>query len=272
VRIAVCVKQVPETAGISIDPATHTLVRSGAAGVMNPYDRYALEMAHRLAGNGTGVIRAVSMGPAQAESTLRECLSLGASAAYLVSDQAFAGSDTLATSYILSEAIRKIERLEGVFDVVFCGKQSIDGDTAQVGPEIAEYLGVPHVVCAVDVRMEGSYVTAKRETWSGYEILKVPTPCLITVTKPPFEPRLPTLSGRLAAKRAEIHRLDAPQIGLDPSLTGLRGSPTRVVKTYKPPARGEAVILSGQTAADAADAAKRLADILFRLKVPREER
>ena len=140
-NILVCIKQVPDTTEIKIDPVTNTLIRDGVPSIVNPFDAYALEMALRLKDQQDATVIVMSMGPPQAKSALKECLAVGADKAYLVSDRAFGGSDTLATSYILSRAIRAVEEKTGKFDLIFCGKQAIDGDTAQVGPEIAEQLG-----------------------------------------------------------------------------------------------------------------------------------
>ena len=143
-NILVCIKQVPDTTEIRIDPVKKTLIREGVPSIVNPFDAYALELAARIKDKEPGTkITLVSMGPPQAENALRECLAVGGDKAYLVSGREFGGSDTLATSYILSCAIKKLEELEGKFDIIFCGKQAIDGDTAQVGPEIAEHIGLP---------------------------------------------------------------------------------------------------------------------------------
>ena len=236
-NILVCVKQVPDTNEIKIDPETNTLVRDGVPSIVNTFDGYALEAAARVKDNNPDTkIVVLSMGPAQAETALRECLAIAADKAYLLTDRAFGGSDTLATSYILSQAIRKVESLEGKFDMIFCGKQAIDGDTAQVGPEIAEHLGMPQVTYALEVQEAGADgLKVIREAEDGKQVVGVSYPCLVTFTKPNFDPRFPTIKRKMAANRAEIPTLgeDAfPEI--DTTRIGLKGSPTHVKKTFVP--------------------------------------
>ena len=188
-NIIVCVKQVPDTTEIKIDPVKKTLIRDGVPSILNPFDGYALEAALRMKDKDPSVkITAVSMGPQQAKAVLKEAVSVGCDQAYLLSDRAFGGSDTLATSYIISNAIKEIEKREGVtYDVILCGKQAIDGDTAQVGPEIAEHLDLPQVTYAWEMKAnEDGSVTVKREVEEGYEMIKAATPCLVTFTKPDF--------------------------------------------------------------------------------------
>ena len=236
-NILVCVKQVPDTTEIKIDPVKNTLIRDGVPSILNPFDGYALEAAARIRDKHPGTrIVAVSMGPEQAKQVLRECLAVAADQAYLVSDRAFGGSDTLATSYILSNAVRRIEELEGTFDAVFCGKQAIDGDTAQVGPEIAEHLGYPQVTYGLEAEAAGNMLKIKREVENGAEIIGVRTPCVVTFTKPRWDPRYPTIKRKLAANKAVIPTLSAAELtGLDLARAGLKGSPTKVKKTFVPP-------------------------------------
>jgi len=235
-NMLVCVKQVPDTTEIRIDPETNTLIRACVPSIVNPFDVYALEAAARLKDKLPGSkIVLLSMGPPQAKAALKECLAVGGDKAYLVSDRVFGGSDTLATSYILSRAIAKVEEIEGKLDLIFCGKQAIDGDTAQVGPEIAEHLDYPQVTCAVEVSADGDTAQVKREIEDGYELLGVKLPCLVTVTKPRFEPRYPTIKTKLAANRAEIPTLTSADLTIDVSRAGLKGSPTKVKKTFTPP-------------------------------------
>lgn len=236
-NILVCVKQVPDTTEIKIDPVKNTLIRDGVPSIVNPFDGYALEAAARIKDKYPDTkIVAISMGPQQAKEALKECIGICADKAYLVSSRAFGGSDTLATSYILSTAIKKIEEQEGEFDAIFCGKQAIDGDTAQVGPEIAEHLGYPQVTYGLEAELEGNAIKVKKECEDGVEIIGVDTPCVVTFTKPAWEPRTPTIKGKMAAKKAEI-----PVIGdeltevMDKTMIGLKGSPTRVKKTFVPP-------------------------------------
>ena len=188
-NVLVCVKQVPDTTEIRIDPVTNTLIRSGVPSIVNPFDGYALEAAARIKDRDPDAkIVVLSMGPEQAKAALKECLSIAADKAYLVSDRAFGGSDTLATSYILSETIRKVEELEGRFDAIFCGKQAIDGDTAQVGPEIAEHLNYPQVTYALEAEAEGDRLKVKKEVEEGAEIIGISMPCVVTFTKPGRDP------------------------------------------------------------------------------------
>jgi len=241
-NILVCIKQVPDTTEIKIDPVKNTLIRDGVESILNPFDGYALEAAARLKDANPDVkIIAVSMGPQQATAVLKEALGICADKAYLVSGRKFGGSDTLATSYILSRAVKKIEELEGItFDAIFCGKQAIDGDTAQVGPEIAEHLGLPQVTYGLECsqKEDGSALSVTQEGDAGQNIIEVSFPCLVTFTKPSFDPRFPTLKRKLAANKAEIPVISDAEgelTGLDETRIGLNGSPTRVKKTFVPP-------------------------------------
>ena len=253
-NILVCVKQVPDTTEIRIDPVRNVLIREGVPSVLNPFDGYALEAAARIRDKDPDTrIVAMSMGPEQAKAALRDCLSIAADKAYLISGRGFGGSDTLATSYILSCAIRKLETLEGPFDAIFCGKQAIDGDTAQVGPEIAEHLGYPQIAYALEAEQTENSLRVRRETEGGFEILEAPMPCLVTFTKPSWPVRYPTIERKLAADQAEITVLseaDFPEI--DPAKIGLRGSPTRVKKTFVPPQRKDGIRICEASAAESA--------------------
>jgi len=235
-NILVCVKQVPDTTEIKIDPVKNTLIRDGVPSILNPFDGYALEAAARIKDkNPDAKLVVVSMGPPQAVAVLKECLAIAADQAYLVSGRAFGGSDTLATSYILTNAIKAIEEKEGKFDLIFCGKQAIDGDTAQVGPEIAEHLGYPQVTYGLEAEVDGEIVKVKKETEGGAEIIGIQTPAVVTFTKPAWDPRFPNMKRKLAANRAQIPTLseaDLPEIDL--THAGLKGSPTKVKKTFVP--------------------------------------
>ena len=204
-------------------------------------------------------IVALSMGPLQAIQALRECLAIAADKAYLISDSTFGGSDTLATSYILSQAIGQIQLWEGPCDAIFCGKQAIDGDTAQVGPELAERLDLPQVTGCLEAEVTGQSLTVRRQVDTGVEVIRVQMPCLITFTKPLWETRCPTVRRKLAAGKAEIPVLTAAQLpGLNDHDVGLKGSATRVRSTFVPPHQGGMVIQAPSGEA----AAQKLFDIL----------
>ncbi|RRD94143.1 electron transfer flavoprotein subunit beta/FixA family protein [Clostridiales bacterium COT073_COT-073] len=247
-NILVCIKQVPNTMEIKIDPIKNTLIRAGVPSIVNPFDAYALEVAARIKDSKPDtIITVLSMGPEQAKQALKECMAVGADKAFLVSDRAFGGADTLATSYTLAATIRKLEQEEGPFDVIFCGKQAIDGDTAQVGPEIAEHLGIPQITYAIEATMAEDEVIVKRETNEGFEVVAVKIPCLITVTKPQFEPRFPTIKSKLKANRTEIPVIACSDISVDVNLIGLKGSPTKVKKTFTPPQKKGGIIIAEAT-------------------------
>lgn len=257
-NILVCVKQVPDTTEIKIDPVTNTLIRSGVPSIVNPFDAYALEAAARLKDKDPdSKIVVLSMGPEQAKNALKECLAIAADKAYLVSGRAFGGSDTLATSYILSCAVKVVEKLEGPFNAIFCGKQAIDGDTAQVGPEIAEHLGLAQVTCALEAEAseDGIGLIIRKECEDCNQKIGISFPCLVTFTKPGFEPRYPTLKRKLAANRAEIPVLGEDAFpDIDQAQIGLKGSPTRVKSTFVPRQKTGGVII--KEASDQASAHK----------------
>ncbi|MDR0875349.1 MAG: electron transfer flavoprotein subunit beta/FixA family protein [Clostridiales Family XIII bacterium] len=235
-NILVCIKQVPDTTEIKIDPVTNTLIRAGVPSIVNTFDAFALESALRIKDADPGVsVTVVTMGPAQASVALNTCLGAGADNAYLVSDRAFGGSDTLATSYILSNAIRAIEEKQAQkFDLILCGKQAIDGDTAQVGPEIAEQLDYPQITYATELTAEKGKLRVKRETEDGYEIREAALPAVVTVTKTAYDLRFPTIRRLLDAYAAETAVLTAEDFPVDRERAGLGGSPTKVRKTFVP--------------------------------------
>ena len=248
--ILVCVKQVPDTTEIKINYETNTLIREGVPSIVNPFDAYALEVAVRLKEKHGGTVTVLSMGPEQAKAALKECLSVGADTAYLLSDRAFGGSDTLATSYILASAIQSL----GKFDLIMCGKQAIDGDTAQVGPEIAEHLDMPQVTYTLDADVtEECKVIVKKETETGYEMVETQTPALLTVVKTEFEPRMASVKAKIAANRKPIHVITSQDITIDLTRAGLKGSPTKVKKTYTPPMKGDSVVIKEETAKESVD-------------------
>ena len=234
-----CIKQVPDTAEVKIDPETNTLVRTGVESIANPYDVVAMEEALRLKEQYGGKVTALSMGPPQTETSLREALSLGVDEVVLLSDRAFAGSDTLATSYTLSCAIETLSRKDPV-SLILCGKQAIDGDTAQTGPGIATRLGYTQMtyVVAVDwINGDGGQIQVRRKVEGGIEVLRGPLPALLTVELELARPRRASLPSLLHSLRAPISTWDAKAIGASPRELGLKGSPTWVRSISSPPAK-----------------------------------
>jgi electron transfer flavoprotein beta subunit len=240
--IIVCIKQVPDTTEVKINPETNTLIREGVPSIVNPFDENAIEAALQLKEKHGGKVTVITMGPPQAAEALKTTIAMGADEAILISDRAFAGSDTWATSYTLSQAIKKL----GKFDLIICGKQAIDGDTAQVGPGIAEWLGIPQVTFAFKIEINDSKAKVERLLEEVNEVVECPLPAVVTVVKQMNEPRLPSLKGMMKAKKAEIKTLTAADIEADPTNIGLNGSPTNVVKIFTPPPKGSGEILSGE--------------------------
>ena len=246
-NIIVCIKQVPDTADIKIDPATKRLFREGIKSMINPFDMYAIEEGLRLKEKLGGKVTAITMGPPQAESALREAIALGCDEAILISDPSFVGSDTLATCYILSQAIKKIKDC----DLIFCGKQTLDGECAHVGPGIAGNLDIPQIVNVRKIQdIKEGHLTAERMTEYGYDVLRVQLPCLITVVKDINVPRLPSLKGKMKAKSAQVSIWKSVDIGAEEDRTGVKGSGTDVWKVTIPPARPQGKIFEGETAVD----------------------
>lgn len=243
-NIVVCIKQVPGTTEIKIDPETNTLVREGVPSIINPFDCYALEEAVRLRERCGGKVTVISMGPPQAEEALRETISLGADETILLSDRAFAGSDTWATAYVLSRAMARLAD----YDIIICGRQTLDGDTGQVGPELSEMLGITFVayVSRVEDIREG-YIRVQRMVEEGYETIEMDLPAVITVVKEINVPRLPSLRGSMRAKTAQIPVWSADDIGAEEDKAGIAGSPTRVVKVFFPKRESKSEILQGRT-------------------------
>lgn len=254
-NIIVCIKQVPNTTDVKIDPVTNTLIRDGVESVINPFDAYAIEEGVRLRERFGGKVTVITMGPPQAENALKEAISLGCDEGILVSDRKFAGSDTWATSYTISCAIKKI----GNFDVILCGKQASDGDTAQVGPGISTHLDIPQVTYVKKIEeIKENKARVERMTEEGYDIVETPLPALFTVVKEINTPRLPSLKGMMKAKSAKITKWTADDIEADPKSLGLDGSPTRVVKIFSPPPRKGGEIIKG----DAVEVSKELVQLL----------
>ena len=238
-NIIVCLKQVPDTTEVKIDPVTGTLIREGVPSIINPDDKNALEEALRLKEENNAKVTVITMGPAQAEVALREALSMGADEAILISDRAFAGADTLATSRVLAAAIGKLE-----YDLVFAGRQAIDGDTAQVGPEIAEHLNLPQVTYVEEVEVVGDELKVKKAWEDGYETLRVKMPVLLTAIKELNEPRYMHVGNIFGAFDKEIKVWNADFLGVDKSLLGLAGSPTKVKKSTTKEAKGKGEIVN----------------------------
>ncbi len=254
-NIIVLVKQVPDTAEVKINRETNTLIRDGVPSIINPYDMFAIEEALRLREKHGGKVTAVTMGPPQAAEALKEAVSLGVDEAVLISDRAFAGADTWATSYALSMAIRKV----AVYDLVIAGKQAIDGDTAQVGPETADMLGVPFVAYIRKIeKVEGNKMVVERMMDEGYDVVETSLPAVITVVKEINTPRLPSLKGKMKAKTLKVAAWTAKDIGADEDRIGLKGSPTQVVRIFPPAPRGGREILSGSLEDQVATVAKKL--------------
>jgi electron transfer flavoprotein beta subunit len=230
VNCIVCIKQVPDTAEVKINPETNTLIREGVPSMINPYDMHALEAAVQIREKVGGKVTVITMGPPQADVALREAISLGADEGKLISDRAFAGADTWATSYTLAKAISKLG-----FDLILCGKQAIDGDTAQVGPEVAEFLDIPHIAFVKKIEeISDKTLKVHRLMDDGYDVVEAPLPALITVVKEINVPRLPSLRGKMAAKKAVIENLNFSDIGAEEGKVGLKGSPTQVRKIFAP--------------------------------------
>lgn len=243
-KVVVCIKQVPGSTEVRINPETNTLMRESVEGIINPFDMYALEEGVRVKERCGGEVTVLSMGPPQVEAALREAVSLGADNTVLLSDRAFAGSDTWATAYTLAKGLDKI----GDYDLIICGKQAIDGDTAQVGPGIAEVLDIPFVAYVKKIEEIGDgKIRVERLMEEGYEVVETTLPALITVVKEINEPRLPSLKGKMKAKKAEINVMTADDLGVDKEKCGLNGSPTKVMKIFTPKPRGGGEILSGDT-------------------------
>ncbi|MGB9679629.1 MAG: electron transfer flavoprotein subunit beta [Thermoanaerobacteraceae bacterium] len=229
-NILVFIKQVPDTNEVKIDPVTKTLIREGVPSIINPDDKNALEEAIRIKEEFGAKVTVITMGPPQAETALIEALAMGADDAYLLTDKAFAGADTYATAKALSKAAEKFQ-----YDIIFCGRQAIDGDTAQVGPQMAEQLGIPQVTYVREVVVDKDLITVKRALEDGYEIIKVKTPVLLTAIKELNNPRYPSIKGVFKAyKEDKINIVTADDLGIDKSYLGLKGSPTKVIATSTP--------------------------------------
>ncbi len=259
-RIIVCIKQVPDTTDVKIDPERGTLIREGVPSVVNPFDEYAIEEAVRLKEKWGGQVTAITMGPPQAEAVLRDAVARGCDDGILLSDRAFAGADTWATSYTLAQAIRRL----GEYDMILCGRQASDGDTGQVGPGVATQLGIHQLtyVCKIrEIDLGRRAITVERLVEEGREVVTSALPCLITVVKGINEPRFPSFMGVRKASRATYPVWTAEtlcadtQAAADMACFGLIGSPTRVIKVFTPPVReGQCELITAADVSISADA------------------
>lgn len=241
-RIIVCAKQVPDTNEVRINPETGTLIREGVPSILNPDDANALEEALKLKDKDPSIIVSVlTMGPPQADIMLRECFAMGADEAYMISDRAFGGSDTWATSNALASAIRKI----GDYDLIFAGRQAIDGDTAQVGPQIAEKLGLPQVTYVEKFEISGKEVTVQRQLEDGYEVIKAQTPIMLTAVKELNSPRYMSVDKIFECFNKEVVVWTIDDLDVNKEDVGLKASPTRVARSFTPAPKGKGVMLEG---------------------------
>jgi len=260
-KIIVCIKQVPNTTQVKMNKETNTIVREGVISVINPFDTYAIEESIRIKERLGGEVTAISMGIPSVVDLLKEAVAIGADQGVLLSDKVFAGADTLATAYTLSMGIRKL----GKFDLIICGKQSTDGDTAQVGPSLAEKLSIPHTTNVRKIEeIRDRYIRCQRMIDDGYEIVDMSLPAVITVIKEINTPRLPSIKGLMRAKQAAIQVWNATDINADTSLCGLFGSPTQVVDTFTPKRELTAEMIPG----DSGQQAKELVEKLLSRQVP----
>ena len=242
-KIIVCAKQVPDTNEVRIDPVKGTLIRDGVPSILNPDDANALEAALAIKDERPDTtVAVISMGPPQANYMLRECLAMGADEAYLLSSRAFGGADTCATSTTIAAGIRKI----GDYDIIFAGRQAIDGDTAQVGPQIGRRLGLPVVTYVQKIRdFKDGVVVVERQLEDGYEVIECKTPCILTCVKELNDPRYMSVAGIVKAYETQITVWDENDVKLDPSDCGLKASPTQVFKSFTPPPKGKGEMLEG---------------------------
>ncbi len=254
-NIIVCIKQVPDSTQVKVDPKTGTLIRAGVPSILNPYDHYALEEALAIKAKTGARVTVLSMGPNQAIAVLRLALALGADEGILLSDRAFAGSDTWATAYALATAVKKI----GSYDLILCGQMAIDGDTAQTGPGIANQLNIPQITFCTHVDANGNQVVVNKLIEGGKQVLEADMPVLITMTMPvDYAPKYPSFMAAHKAQEKPVHTWTAADIGADPSKLGLNGSPTRVDRIFPPPARQKGEMFAGSPA----ELAAKLVEIL----------
>lgn len=248
-KIIVCVKQVPNTNEIKINPETGTLIRDGVPSILNHDDANALELALEIKDeNPEAEITVLTMGPPQATEMLQECMAMGADKAILLSDRALGGSDTWATSNALAAGIKKI----GTFDLILAGRQAIDGDTAQVGPQIAEKMDLSQVTYVKKFAMRNGEAVVHRALENGYEELEIKFPCVLTTIKELNTPRYMSISGIMRAAKEEVMIWNADDIGVDKEIVGLKASPTNVFRSFTPKPKGKGISVEGDTAKDLA--------------------
>ena len=241
-KIVVCIKQVPDTTEVKLDPKTNTLIRDGVPSIINPDDKAGIEAALTLKEQLGGTVTVVCMGPPQADVALREALAMGCDDAILMSDRAFGGSDTYATAHVIAAGLKTLD-----YDLIITGRQAIDGDTAQVGPQIAEKLGIPQVSYAAEVlTTEDGAVVVKRQFEDRYQLLKVKTPCLITALSELAQPRYMTVSGIVNAYNKEVKVLTFEDVknNLNPDFIGLKGSPTNVKQSFTKQVKGAGTVIN----------------------------
>lgn len=254
-NIIVCIKQVPDSTQVKVDPKTGTLIRAGVPSILNPYDHFALEKALEIKAKTGAKVTVLSMGPNQAVAVLRLALALGADEGVLLSDRAFAGSDTWATAYALATAVKKI----GQYDLILCGQMAIDGDTAQTGPGIANQLNIPQITFCSHVDASGNQVVVNKLIEGGKQVLEADMPVLVTMTMPvDYAPKYPSFLAAHKAQEKPVHTWTAADIGADPNKLGLNGSPTRVDRIFPPPARQKGEMFAGSPA----ELAAKLVEIL----------
>ncbi len=241
-KIVVCIKQVPDTTEVKLDPKTNTLIRDGVPSIINPDDKAGIEAALTLKEQLGGTVTVVCMGPPQADVALREALAMGCDDAILMSDRAFGGSDTYATAHVIAAGLKTLD-----YDLIITGRQAIDGDTAQVGPQIAEQLGIPQVSYAAEVKTaEDGAVVVKRQFEDRYQLLKVKTPCLVTALSELAQPRYMTVSGIVNAYNKEVKVLTFEDVknNLNPDFIGLKGSPTNVKQSFTKQVKGAGIVIN----------------------------
>ena len=253
-KILVTIKQVPEADKVAVNPETGTLIREGVGSILNPFCEYALDMAVKIKDDNPDIdveIIAISMGPPQAKMALLRCLELGADRAFLLSDKAFAGSDVWATALTLKEGIRKIV---SDFDLILCGKQAIDGDTAQVPAELAENLGIPQIFYGIDVKVDKNKIQVKKETENGFQIIETRLPALVTISKGPSNiRRLSSMKNIMQARRKPLEVINADKLDIEKEKLGLNGSYTQVINIFAPPSKETGEIIDGTDPVKAAE-------------------